>query len=161
MEPSIITSLSTPRLVRQGALLIFGLGQRCPAAGHAGIPSQWNRFVLYIGHIEGQAGSAAYGAIYNADDSGTYDYVCGVEVREFPAEPKEFARVRIPPQSYAVFEHREHISAIAGTFRAIWEHGLTDTGYEAADGPALERYDQRFDGRTGLGGCEIWVPVIG
>ena len=83
MEPSTITTLSTPRLVRRGALLIFGLGQRCPAAGHAGIPSQWNRFVLYIGQIEGQAGSAAYGAIYNADDSGTYDYVCGVRFASF------------------------------------------------------------------------------
>ena len=159
MEQSTVTPLSTPRLVQRGALLIFGLGQRCSAAGCAAIPSQWSSFVPYIGQIEGQLGNIAYGVIHNADDSGAIDYVCGVEVREFPSAPKEFTRVRIPPQTYAVFEHRDHISAIAGTFKAIWEHGLADAGYKAADGPAFERYDERFDGRTGLGGCEIWVPI--
>jgi AraC family transcriptional regulator len=58
-----------------------------------------------------------------------------------------------------VFEHREHVSAIAGTWKAIWEHGLADAGWKVLDGPAFERYDERFDGRTGLGGFEIWVPV--
>ena len=32
----------------------------------------------------------------------------------------------------------------------------TTQGY---DGPAFERYDERFDGRTGLGGLELWIPV--
>ncbi len=80
-------------------------------------------------------------------------------VNEFPAHPQEFRRLRIPAQSYAVFEHRDHISAIAGTWKAIWEHRPADSGLQALDGPALERYDEKFDGRTGLGGLEIWIPV--
>jgi AraC family transcriptional regulator len=28
-----------------------------------------------------------------------------------------------------------------------------------SDGPAFERYGAQFDGRTGLGGFEIWVPI--
>jgi AraC family transcriptional regulator len=43
-----------------------------------------------------------------------------VEVSEFPSHPAKFARLRIPPQTYAVFEHREPISAIGGTWKAIW-----------------------------------------
>ena len=64
-----------------------------------------------------------------------------------------------PPQTYAVFEQRDHISAIAEAWKAIWEHGLADAGFQAADGPALERYGEEFDGRTGLGGYELWVPI--
>ena len=58
-----------------------------------------------------------------------------------------------------MFEHRDHVSAIANTWKAIWEHGLADSGFQALDAPAFERYDERFDGRTDLGGFEIWIPV--
>jgi AraC family transcriptional regulator len=157
MEQQTSTPLDPPRLVKSDALLIFGLGQRCPAVGDPGIPAQWNRFLPYLGHIEGQIGKDTYGVIYNSDDSGSYDYICGVAVREFPAHPLEFTRLRIPPQSYAVFEHRGHVSAIPSTWKAIWERGLA--GFQALDGPAFERYGEQFDSRTGLGGVEIWIPV--
>jgi AraC family transcriptional regulator len=152
-------ALVSPRLVKADAMLIFGLGKRCLCAGDPAIPSQWNSFLPYFGHIEGEIGHVAYGVICNSDDSGSYDYICGVAVREFPSHPPEFTRLRIPPQSYAVFEHRNHVSAIASTWKAIWEHGLADAGFQAMDGPAFERYDEKFDGRTGLGGLEIWIPV--
>ena len=159
MEQQTNTSLASPRLVRRDALLIFGLGQRCPCVGNPAIPSQWNSFLPHLGQIDGQIGNVAYGVIYNSDDSGSYDYICGVEVREFPARPHELTRLRIPPQTYAVFEHRDHVSAIASTWKAIWEHGLADAGCQSSDGPAFERYDEQFDGRTGLGGLELWIPV--
>jgi AraC family transcriptional regulator len=123
------------------------------------MPSQWNKFVPHLGQIQGQAGAFAYGVIYNCDEAGSCDYMCGVEVKEFPSHPAGFTRLRIPPQTYAVFEHRDHISAIGATWKAIWEHGLADAGYQAADGPAFERYGEQFDGATGLGGLELWVPV--
>ena len=151
--------LVKPRLAQEDTLLIFGIGQRCQQVGDPGIPSLWNRFAPHLGHIEGQIGNVAYGAIYKCDDSGSYDYICGVAVDRFPAHPAEFTRLRIPPQSYAVFEHREHVSAIPSTWKAIWERGLAEAGYKASDGPSFERYDERFDGRMGLGGLEIWVPV--
>jgi len=159
MQPPAATPLTPPRVVNSDALLIFGLAERCPSAGNAGIAAQWNRFLPHFGHIQGQIGHIAYGVIYNSDDSGNHDYMCGVAVSEFPAYPPEFTRLRIPAQTYAVFEHRDHISAIASTWKAIWEHRITSAGFQALDAPALERYDERFDGRTGLGGLEIWIPV--
>jgi AraC family transcriptional regulator len=152
-------TLTSPRVVKSDAILLFGLAERCPVVGNPSIPSQWNSFAPHIGRIDGQIGSVAYGVIYNSDDSGAYDYLCGVAVRAFPSHPSNFTRLRIPPQTYAVFEHRDHVSSIASAWKAIWEHGLVDAGLEASDGPAFERYDERFDGRTGQGGFEIWVPV--
>ena len=58
------------------------------------------------------------------------------------------------------FEHREHVSTIGSAWKAIWSQGLADAGHKAADGPAFERYDQRFYPKTGTGGFEIWVPII-
>jgi AraC family transcriptional regulator len=85
--------------------------------------------------------------------------VCAIEVTDFPADLLDFTRLRIPPHTYAVFEHREHISSIVATIKAIWERGLAEAGCEPADGVAFERYDHRFDPKTGLGGLEIWVPI--
>ena len=159
MDRPAVTQLAPPRLVSSDALLLFGLSQRCPGCGDPAIPAQWNSFLPYFGQIDGQIGNVAYGVIYNSDDSGNYDYMCGVEVREFPTHPPEFTRLRIPPQRYAVFQHPGHVSAVAGTWKAIWEQGLPGSGFQAMDGPSFERYDEKFDGRTGLGGLEIWVPV--
>jgi AraC family transcriptional regulator len=36
---------------------------------------------------------------------------------------------------------------------------LPGSGHIPADAPVFERYDERFDGRTGMGGFEIWVPI--
>jgi AraC family transcriptional regulator len=157
MNQPTATPLASPRLLPSEALLLFGLTQRCQRAGDPAIPSLWNKFVPYLGQIQGQIGRTTYGVIYNSADSNNYDYLCGVAVTAFPPLPAEFTRLPIPPQTYAVFEHRAHISAIAATFKAIWEHGLA--GLQALDAPTLEVYDERFDGRTGLGGLEIWVPV--
>ena len=127
--------------------------------GITGLPSQWSRFVPHVGHIAGQVGNIAYGVSYNTDDSGTFDYLCGVEVSQFPSHPPEFSRLTIQPQTYAVFTHRAHISSLSTTIYAILNHALTDAGLTPVDGPFFERYDEQFDSRTGLGGIEIWWPI--
>ncbi len=157
MNEHATKAIAPTRIAREGALLIFGLGQRYRS--NAGIPSQWDRFVPYLGTIGEQIGKETYGVICNPDDAGSFEYVCGVLVREFPDEPAEFSRIRIPPQTYAVFAHHEHVSSVGASWSAIWEHGIAEAGHTASDGPAFERYGDAFDGRTGLGGFEIWVPI--
>jgi AraC family transcriptional regulator len=158
MSDNTTIAIAAPRIIRSSAFLVFGLGQRYHRT-NAGIPSQWERFVPHLGHIPGQVDHVTYGVICNADETGSIEYVCGVQVDEFPAYPPEFSRLRIPPQTYAVFEHRDHVSSVSNTWQAIWNSALSDAGHEAADGPAFERYGPEFDGRTGLGGLEIWVPI--
>jgi len=159
MNQATQTPIAIARITESGAMLMFGLSAKYQAPNNAGIPSQWNRFGPYMDQIQGQKGHIAYGVIYNSDDAGNFDYMCAVEVTEFPSSPPELTRLRIPPQTYAVFEHREHISSLQSTFHKIWNNGLAGSGYQAADGPALERYGESFDPRTGLGGLEIWVPI--
>jgi len=54
--------------------------------------------------------------------------------------------------------HLDRLSPLPGCGDLL--QGLADAGCQAADGPAFERYDEQFDGRTGLGGLEIWVPAF-
>ncbi len=160
MEATHIT-LEPPRFVDGKALLIAGIGERCTEESAANIPAQWQRFVPHLGHIAGQVGNVAYGVLCNGDDDGNYDYVCGVEVADFAGLPKDWARVRVPAQRYAVFRHRDHVSSIRSTFQAIWNEWLPASGCQVVDAPFFERYGEEFDGRTGSGGCEIWLPVKG
>ena len=126
----------------------------------AGIPNQWQQFHQTVDqHSRRGSASVAYGVCCNGDDAGNFDYIAGVEVADFSDLPREFARVRIPEQKYAVFTHAEHISTIRRTVNTIWNHWLPASGMKAADAPSFERYDEKFDPATGNGGLEIWIPV--
>jgi AraC family transcriptional regulator len=159
MQPASTHPVAPVRVTKRDSMLVFGLSQQYQPQKMGGIPSQWEQFLTHFGNIPYQVGQIAYGVIYNSDDTGAFDYLCGTEVSEFSSQPAEFTRLRIPAQTYAVFLHTDHISGIAGTCCAIWNQGLPDSGHEAADGPWFELYDERFNSRTGVGIVEIWVPI--
>lgn len=159
MDETLLAQLEPPRLENGRTLLIAGLGERYDSQSCAGIPAQWQRFVPHLGSIPGQVGRAAYGVICNGDDAGNTEYISGVEVPDFSRIPPDWSRIRIPEQRYAVFAHRDHISAIRRTWFTIWNKALPESGLEASGGPEFELYGENFDSRTGMGGCEIWVPI--
>jgi AraC family transcriptional regulator len=161
MNQPILKNLPEPRFESRNAFLVAGLSARYDyETCGGGIPAQWQRFGPYIGNVPGQVGTDAYGVRYNSDDSGL-DYACGVEVRDFSQLPPELSRVRVPANRYAVFTHSGHVSAIRSTWYAIWNQWLPKSGHQLADAPDFERYDSRFDARTGAGEVEIWVPLKG
>jgi len=166
VEPILMTSMPTlplapPRFVEGKSLLVAGLGGHFTyETSTAGIPSLWQRFAPHIGHVPGQTGGmTGYGVCVNADDNGAFDYIAGVEVKGFDGLSDDFARVRIPAQSYAVFTHREHISAIKASFDTIFRDWLPKSGRSPTEGPCYELYDERFDPQSGNGEVEIWIPV--
>jgi AraC family transcriptional regulator len=159
MDQTILADLNPPRFESHDAFLVAGLSERYDCETNKAIPAQWQRFVPHIGHIAGQVGSTAYGVCCNADDEGNFDYIAGVEVSSFSGLPSEFGRVRIPAHKYAVFTHAHHVSTVRRTVITIWNKWLPESGREVADAPNFERYGSSFDGRTGLGGFEIWIPI--
>jgi AraC family transcriptional regulator len=160
MDSTLLDNLKPPRFETGKPFLVSGIAERCTHENcGAGIPNLWNQFHQTVDHIPARIGKVAYGVCCNGDDAGNFDYVAGVEVADFSDLPREFARVRIPEQKYAVFTHAEHISTIRRTVSTIWNHWLPASGMKAADAPSFERYDEKFDSATGDGGLEIWVPV--
>jgi AraC family transcriptional regulator len=159
MDSTLTDNLQTPRFETSQPLLVAGLGERYNWESGAAIPGQWQRFHQAVANIPGRVGQVAYGVCCNGDDAGNFDYIAGVEVSDFSDLPREFSRVRIPEQKYAVFAHRDHISTVRRTINTIWNHWLPAPGLKAADAPNFERYGENFDPLTGNGGLEIWVPV--
>ncbi len=163
-EPILMTStafdtIAPPRFETGKAMLVAGVGERISFDNSAGIPALWSRFHQYMDNLPGRIGPLAYGVCTNGDDTGHFDYIAAVEVADFSDLPRDFSRVRIPEQRYAVFTHSDHISTIRRTISAIWNHWLPSSGHKLADAPNFERYDERFDSVSGNGGLEIWVPI--
>jgi AraC family transcriptional regulator len=159
VDDKLLIELEPPRFEDGGELLIAGLGRRYNAQTMDAIPAQWQRFAALIDRIPGRVGKLTYGVRCNADDAGNLDYVCGVEVADLAAMPSDLHRLHIVPQQYAVFRHRANVSEVRRTWHTIWNQWLPQSAYEAVAAPDFERYDERFDPRTGNGGLEIWVPV--
>ena len=159
MDSTTIDNLQAPRFETSRPLLVAGLGERYTCESGAAIPGQWHRFHQSVATIPERIGPVAYGVCCNGDDAGNFDYIAGVEVPDFCDLPREFSRVRIPEQKYAVFTHRDHISTIRRTINTIWNEWLPASGLKAADAPNFERYDENFDPLSGNGGLEIWIPV--
>ncbi len=159
MDETPNSNMQPPRFLDHKLLLIAGIGERYDCDSSAGIPSQWQRFLPHFGRVPGQVGNVAYGVCCNGDDAGNFDYIAGVEVTDFSALPRDWSRVRVAPQRYAVFTHRGHISTIRGTWNSIWNEWMPASGHERADAPDFERYGENFDPLTGHGGLEIWIPV--
>ena len=159
MDESFVVNLETPRTLDGKAMLIAGIGARYNCETSKAIPSQWQRFGPYIGHISGQVGDVCYGVCCNSDDENNFDYIAGVEVTDFSDLPEEFSRVRIPARKYLIFPHRDHISTIRSTVMTVWGKYLPESGHEVADAPNFERYGPEFDPRTGNGGLEVWIPI--
>lgn len=160
MDEPATQPFEPPRIESGRTLRLAGISER-----HGGtitaLPTQWSRFIPLVGHVPGQMGRVVYGVTYNVDETTAFDYMCGVEVDAFLAEDPPFSRLTIPAQTYAVFTHREHITSLAAMIGAVLDRALGAAGYALMDGPFFERYDERFDPRTGHGDVEVWFPVAG
>jgi AraC family transcriptional regulator len=153
------TNLTKPRLEQRPPLLLAGISRNYRGGDNAAIPGQWQEFGPLIGRIDAQLGNTTYGVVYNMDEEDNHDYLCAVEVKSFDGLPAALARLRLPEQTYAIFQHPGHVSGIQATCAAIWGEWLPNSGRVPADAPFLERYGESFDPRTGNGGLEIWLPL--
>lgn len=159
MDEAAKTTLQPPRIEEGREMLIAGLGDHFTFENLGGLPALWQRVAEHIGHVPGQIGDVRYGVCYNTSEAGHFDYIAGVEVADFRALTPDFARLKLEKQLYAVFTHTEHVSTTRHTFMAIFNDWLPKSGYKSADAAPFERYDPRFDARSGTGGFEIWIPI--
>lgn len=113
-----------PRFETHKAMLIAGLRGHYTSETLDDIPALWARFVPHLGNIPGQLGEADYGlCIDMAAGTNGFDYVAGVEVADLSNLPADWAGVRIPAQSYAIFPHHGHVSTIQIRLEGLERNG--------------------------------------
>jgi|SRR5579871_4386568 len=159
LKPETSTRLEPPRYIESAAIKIVGLLEPFSWETAIRIPGQWQRFMPYYESIACKDEQIPLGVCFPADDEGTFEYICSVEVSRFADHAPELVERVIPQATYAVFEHRAHIARIGETYTAIWNRILPEVGRMQADAPVLERHNQTFDPQTGEGGVTIWVPL--
>lgn len=140
-------------------MIVAGLAERFRADDLAGLPRLWQRFGPRIGHVTGQIGMETYGLCYHPDEQGGFDYLVGVEVAEAADVSDEFTTLELAPQRYAVFEHRDGLQALKGTFDGIFQQWLPNSGERSANSPVFERYPATFNPADPQSVMEIWVPL--
>jgi AraC family transcriptional regulator len=153
------TKLEAPRYETVDNLVLAGIQERHDCADPSAIPDQWQRFTPLLGHVPGQVGAHAYGAVHNFDSEGKYDYLTGVQVRDSANVPPDLTTLRVPAAQYVVFRHREHVADVRSTISTIWSDWFPASCHRALEAPMLERYGPEFDPRTGRGGFEIWIAI--
>ncbi|MFK7913642.1 MAG: GyrI-like domain-containing protein [Pseudomonadales bacterium] len=95
------------------------------------------------------------------EDAGTQTHadLCAVEVADLSPVREPLSVLKMPAQTYAVFQHSQHVSQISATFSAAYNDWLPDSEFVAVPGPCVEAYGDAFDPQTGDGGFEVWIPV--
>ena len=151
--------LGTPRLETLPSKRLAGIVERYDCQSPTGFPIQWQRFASYLGHIANQIGQDWYGVNYNFDDEGKFDYLSGIEVKADTELPFGLVQLDLPEQKYAMFSYSGNVAEIRKVLATIWSEALPASGYEAAQGPTLEKFGDQLDPTTGLGSFEIWVAV--
>ncbi len=158
LKPETSVLLDPPRYVKSGAICIVGLSEPFSWETSIKIPAQWQRFMPYFSSIDTRA-PIPVGVCFLSGDEGEFEYICAAEVSRFGDHPPELVKREIPATTYAVFEHRVHVSKLGETYKAIWNRILPDIGLSQADSAVLERHNETFDPRTGNGGLTIWIPL--
>lgn len=149
-----------PRLSELGRLFLVGLAAERSYGETIGIPAQWQTFMANCyDDIPNKLPQMPIGLCAVPDDDGCFTYVCAAEVHRFGDRTKAMSYFETEAGPYAVFEHNDHVSAVFGTYTAIWNEALPAMARRVKNGPALEFHNEAFDPDTGMGGLTIWIPL--
>ena len=163
-----------PKMVRKAAVNLAGFMMKTTTKdgkNSKAIPRFWEEF---FGGGNGEKlhkesfvkSHAEYGACFPENpETGEFEYVIGVEVKEGHDIPKEYHTCVLPEALFAVFstppsDNAGFVAAIQGTWRYIFAEWFPNSGYEY-DGNAVdfELYDERCMTETGKV-CDIYIPVV-
>jgi AraC family transcriptional regulator len=156
-------TITPDRIVSSGPMLFAGIRKYFRFEDRGGIPALWQAFAPHIGAISTEVPGATYGLCLGPADGGDeagFDYMPSVQVRSLDDLSEGMSGVRIAGRTWAIFQHREHVSSIGLTCGAAGDW-LAQSGRAPPHGPMqmIERYGPGFEPHTGNGGCEVWLPL--
>lgn len=162
MDPAEKTRLVRPKIETHPAIRLAGLGGHYDGRTLANIPDQWTRAAPLFQEMTGNRVGDAFAVVGRmAEDTGGFDYFCGVPVPTTKDVLPGLSVMTLPAMRYARFAHRGHISELRATCAAVFEDGLPEARLEADHTwfSFLEYYGPDFNPQTGLGTVEIWVAL--
>jgi AraC family transcriptional regulator len=154
-----VTRLAPPVIEEMPDRRILGPMRRYSMETRQAIPGQWAEYNLAGLKASGAVPDRWYGVCANFGEGGTFDYLCGMEVPK-GVVPAGWAALTLPAGCWARFVEKGHISVMQDVWAEIFREWMGRKGLTPRDGPSVEFYPLEFDGATGEGGFEIWMPVV-
>ena len=148
----------TPVIETMPERRIVGLRRRYTMETRMAIPGQWAEYNGGGHELSDAVPDAWYGVCADFGEDGSFDYLCGQEAPR-AAVPAGWSAITLPAGRWARFATTAHISAMQEMWGEIYREWMGKDRMTPRDGPSTEYYPASFDGATGEGGYEIWVPV--
>lgn len=123
------------------------------------IPSQWADYNKAGIELAGVVPDRWYGVIANSGPDMSFDYICGMETLDTKV-PNGWTVITLQSGRWARFREPGHITRMPSVWSEIFAHWMGLPELTPRDAPFLEYYPSAFDGQTGHGGFEIWMPVV-
>ncbi len=158
-QPQII---KRPELRNVGCKAPFIHALSPDANNHEVIPQVWERLMHCLRSFPHQSCEPMYGLIEQREErSHEHElwYLAGAPVQPGTEVPDEMTLKTVPAGTYAVFTHRGPMSDIAKTVGYAYREWLPNSGYELANAPDVELYDERFSCDRDDSELEYWLPV--
>ncbi|HZZ20767.1 MAG TPA: GyrI-like domain-containing protein [Opitutaceae bacterium] len=158
------TIVSLPELTLLGIEARF-IGALSPGADNlVVIPQLWNGVHARRKEIGNALDKYSYGAAKRAPvkqrkHPGEFIYLAGFSVSSEKVVPEGMAKWVVPAQTYALFTHKGPVSRLSETISRIYRVWLPRSKYEAADGPEIERCDERFKMGSATSETDFLVPI--
>jgi len=148
-----------PKIISRGAFRVVGMKYRGKNENNE-IPQLWTKFMPKTSEIKHIANpNIAYGVMDNFDkESGDFDYIAGFEVDSITNIPAGMVSWDVPAQTYAVFTCT--LPTLIKAFHHVYKTWLPQSGYQRADGPDFELYDENFDHKDENSKMFIYIPVV-
>ncbi len=155
-----MATISPTRIQDSAPLTIVGTKRRYAPGQESEIVEQWIEFIPQMVSIPNRVEGVTYGVALTWDPVAGFDYLAGVEVSNSGGAPDGMDAVTLNSRHYAVFTHHGHYSLLPETFDAIWNGWRFTVSNVDVGAPSFERYGEEFNPETGIGGIEVWVPLI-
>ena len=150
-----------PKIEAMPSLLYAGPVQRYDMTSRSGIPAQWQAYNQTGLRAPTPEAEEYFGLVFNfAESTGEFDYLCGQVLLPGGQLPEGLKSLKVSAGNWARIVTAEHISTMQGAWTEIMGHWLGQPGLTSRDAPSIEFYPPAFNGMTGGGGYEIWMPVV-
>lgn len=161
-SPAMSLIFSGPEFESFAARHFAGPVARYTMETRGDIPAQWAAYNTDGLRVPSLSPQDYYGIAFGfSPETGAFDYLCGQEVAADTTLPTGFGRVTLPAGRWARFATRGHISTMQAAWGEVYNHWTGGPGCAPRPGPSVEYYPPTFNGMTGHGGYELWVPVAG
>ncbi len=150
-----------PRIEALQDAVYAGPVQRYDMQTRSAIPAQWAAYNQHHIRAPSPDPDDYFGVVFDfSEATGSFDYMCAQTLGKGAALPEGFRRLTVPAGNWAKFTTSGHISTMQNAWAEVMGHWLGQPGCVPRPGPSIEYYPPGFNGMTGNGGFEIWMPVV-